>query len=170
MNDDDRLSRYLSDRADGITLSPADPTGVMRRGSRRRIRRRGALVGGVAVLGLLATTFVVRDGGDQKVKVSVASPDVAASTYRWSVVKPTSGLGYSSSHTELASGALYGLSTAPGPIDPGNAAQPPVLYRSDNGTEWAKVALPTGLSASALGVGREHPLRLGHRAGGRRGP
>lgn len=107
-------------------------------------------MGGVAVVGLLATTLVVRSTGDEKVRVGVASPQVAASTYQWSIVKPIAGLGYSSSHTELASGAIYGLSTAPGPITPSTVNLPATLYRSDHGTEWTKVALPTSLSATSI--------------------
>jgi hypothetical protein len=162
VNDDDRLSRYLSDQAEGITLGAGDPNEVMRRGTRRRTRRRGALVGGVAVIGLLATSVVLRDGGDdQKVDVTLATPDVSASTYDWSTLSPDAGLGYAGSQAQLADGSLYGLSTAPGPVNEQTYNRPATLYRSDDGAEWTKVTLPTGLSPSSIASSGDTLYALG---------
>lgn len=161
MNDDDRIDRYLSDRAESLTLTPGDPSAVMRRGARRRLRRRGALVGGVAVLALVATTVVVdRGGSDQKVQIT-ASPQATASTFDWSTVRPDSGLGYSGAQAQLASGAVYGLSTAPGPVTDDTYNRPATLYRSVDGKEWVEAQLPTTLSASALAASGDTLYALG---------
>ena len=125
MNDDDRLSRYLSERAESITLTPADPAAVMRRGTTRRNRRRGAVLGAVAVLGVVATSVAVYDDGKDPVELASQSAVVVPSPFEWSVAHPESGLGYSSSQVELANGAVYGLSTAPGPYVESDARVPP---------------------------------------------
>jgi hypothetical protein len=74
---------------------------------------------------------------------------VIASPYDWTVVSPRSGLGYSSSVAEL-DGAVYRLSTAPGPVEPDAATFERHLYRSDDGAEWAEVPLPDGMRPSSL--------------------
>jgi hypothetical protein len=161
VNDDDRLHRYLSDRAEGIPLTPGDPSDVMRRGSRRRTRRRGALVGGVAIVGLLATTVVIQRGNDDQSVQLKGTPTATPSTYDWSVVNPGTGLGYSRSEAELAGGSIYGLSTAPGPANDKTINTPARLYRSDDGTEWVKAELPSGLSATSLAASGDTLYALG---------
>jgi hypothetical protein len=151
MSNDDRLDRFLADQANAITLPPADPAGVARRGARRRTRRRGAVITSVVVLGALAVSVAVvdRDGDDDANVSNFAATDVTPSTYDWTVVDPESGLGYSNSSAILDDGSIYSLSTAPGqagdgPVEPGH------LYRSTDGTEWDEVALPDGLTASSI--------------------
>lgn len=142
--DDDRLTRHLQQQADALTLAPADAASVMRRGARRRARRRAGVVGGLAVVGVLATTLAVRDAGsDQQLDIAVA-PNVAPSSLDWSVVEPTSGLGYGERTAQLADGSLFGISTAPGPYDPDDpeASLSGALYRSTDGTEWEPLAFP----------------------------
>ena len=148
---DDRISRYLNQQADGIALSSADPADVMRRGGRRRTRRRAALVGSVAAVGLLATSVAVRDSGNgQEVRSLGAS--ATASTYDWSTVTPASGLGYGSHSAQLADGSVYSISTAPGPYQPdGPQSQfASTLYRSTDGSEWSAASLPSGVRSSDL--------------------
>ena len=150
MNDDDRLSRYLADQASSITLSPEDPDAVMRRGTRRRNRRRGAIVG-LAAVAVAASSFAViyRDEPDAKVDSSLASSaSVVASPLDWTVVPAEHGLGYSRS-TVLVEGAVYSLSTAPGPYDDDGSFEP-TLYRSDDGAAWSEVSLPDGVRPSSL--------------------
>ena len=152
MNHDDRLTRYLSDQAEGIALPPADPASVMRRGSRRRARRRAGFVGGLAVVAVLGATLAVRDpGSDQQVDVAPAA-NVAVSSYDWDTVVPRSGLGFGERTAQLADGSLFGISTAPGPFDGDDpeAALAPTLYRSTDGTEWAAASLPSGMRTADL--------------------
>jgi len=158
---DDRLSRYLADQAEAIALPPADAGEVMRRGNRRRTRRRAGLVGAVAIVGVLATTVALRDDGDQELKANVANAPVVPSAFDWSIVHPVSGLGYSSSTARLSNGAVYGLSTAPGPADDKAAATPPHLYRSTDGAEWVHADLPEDLTASALAASGDTLYALG---------
>jgi hypothetical protein len=143
---DDRISRALHQQADAITLTPADPTGTMRRGNRRRTRRRAGLAGAVAVVGVLATTVAVRDSGDQQLQLGSAA-NAAASTYQWSVVSPRVGLGYGGypgTTAQLADGSIYSISTTPGvQSDPSKPASP-ALYSSSDGTEWDQRSLPSG--------------------------
>ena len=148
MNDDDRLSRYLADQAEAITLAPADLGAAMRRGTHRRNRRRGAIVAG-ATLAIVATSLSVIDRGDPDASVdSDLAAAVVPSSLDWTVVSPTSGLGYSRS-TTLVGGVTYSLSTAPGPNDETTSSETH-LYRSDDGAEWAEVALPDGVRPSSL--------------------
>ena len=149
---DDRISRYLADQAEGITLPPADPEGVIRRGARRRTRRRSALVGSLAVVAVLATAVALRDGSDdQRVEQGFLAPEVVPSPFEWSTVSPETGLAWSSSSVQL-DGVVYSLSTAPAAeTDPSRGdVGPPSLYRSDDGAEWARVTAPDGVRVSSL--------------------
>ncbi len=147
MNDDLRLQRYLSAQADTITLGPADPADVVRRGNRRRNRRRGALVGAVAVLAVGATSVAVYDSGDATVVSDLAHAE--ASTFDWAEVIPERGLAFSPSQVELGNGAVYGLSSAPASVT-GQDAFDQRLYRSDDEAEWAEVTMPVGVTPSSL--------------------
>jgi hypothetical protein len=148
---DDRISRHLHAQAETIVLPPADPTGTMRRGSRRRTRRRAGLAGAVAVAGILATTVAVRSTDDPQQQLTLGSPSAAASTYDWSVVTPKVGLGYGSlaQGAQTADGTVYSISTSPGAQ--GSSATPaPALYRSSDGAEWVQRSLPSGLRTYGL--------------------
>jgi hypothetical protein len=149
MNDDDRLQRHLVEQADAIALTPADPAAAMRRGTRRRNRRRGAIAG-VACLAVVAASFAVidRDEPDATVDSSLAAA-VVPSALDWTVTAPGTGLGYSRA-TTLAGGSVYSLSSAPGPGDEAGMAETH-LYRSEDGAEWAEVSLPGGMRPSSLG-------------------
>jgi hypothetical protein len=142
---DDRISRHLHDQADAITLSPPDPAGAMRRGTRRRTRRRVGLAGAVAVAGVLATSVAVRDGGsDQQLQLG-ASGSASASSYQWSVVDPHVGLGYDwfdGGSAQLADGSIYSISTEPGSRS-SDASPAQALYRSTDGAEWDQRSLPS---------------------------
>jgi hypothetical protein len=145
----DQLQRALVRQADAISLPAADPDAVVRRGSRRRARRRAAIAG-IAVLAIGAMSVSVVQRGDKDATVeSALAASVVASPFDWTVVSPESGLGYSASSAEL-DGAVYRLSTAPGPADPNAASVEQRLYRSDDGAEWAEVALPVGMKTSSL--------------------
>jgi hypothetical protein len=149
MNDDDRLSRYLAEQAGTITLAPGDPADAARRGARRRNRRRGAIVA-VAAVAVGASSFSVIDRGEPDTKVeSDLAAAVVASPFDWTVVAPEVGLGYSRSMA-LVDGAVYSLSTEPGPYDDDGSYEP-TLYRSDDGADWAEVSLPAGVRPSSLG-------------------
>jgi hypothetical protein len=152
VNHDDRLSRYLTDQADALTLPPGDAAATMRRGARRRTRRRAGFVGGLAVVAVLGATLAVRDPGtDQQVDVNVSS-SVAVSSFDWEAVVPTSGLGYGDRTAQTADGTLFGISTAPGPYDDGDpeASLASTLYRSTDGAEWTAASLPSGMRTADL--------------------
>ncbi|MGE3621483.1 MAG: hypothetical protein AB7L84_13565 [Acidimicrobiia bacterium] len=146
---DDRLSRYLQDQAEALPLDPAGPEAVVRRAQRRRNGRRAvAAVTAVAVIGAGATALAQRDGTKAE---TAAAPGVEPSPFDWTVVPAESGLGTVRSLAALDGGQLYGLSTAPGPVvDERGWSEPPQLYRSTDGAEWAPVDLPADLHASAL--------------------
>jgi hypothetical protein len=148
MNDDDRLHSYLADRAAAITLPPADLGATTRRGARRRTRRRAAIAS-LAAVAVTATTLSVFDrGGDgTAIDSGLAVSPAVPSSFDWTVVSPTAGLGFSES-TTLAGGAVYGLSTAPGPVT--DASYQPHLYRSEDGSGWSEVQLPADLHPTAL--------------------
>jgi hypothetical protein len=88
---DDRIQRYLSARADAITLEPADADAVTRRGRRRRNQKRGGVLAVVAALGVLGSSVIVRDSDpDQAVESELAS-SVVPTDLDWTVVRPGSG-------------------------------------------------------------------------------
>ncbi|MGH9273087.1 MAG: hypothetical protein ACRDZU_00445 [Acidimicrobiales bacterium] len=148
MNDDDRLTRYLADQASALTLSPADPAAVVRRGSRRRNRRRAGIAGVAALaVGVASFSVITRDEPDATVDSGLAAA-VVASPLDWTVISPEVGLGYSRA-TTVVDGSIYSLSTAPGPYD-GEGSFEPSLYRSDDGAGWSEVSLPTGVRPSSL--------------------
>ncbi len=147
MTDDDRLSRHLAASASAIILTPADPAGAVRRGTRRRNRRRAAL-GGVVAVALAATTFSAFDRQPAPADSDLAAAGVVATPFDWTVVEPEAGLGYSRSAT-LADGSIYSLSSAPGPYDERSSFEPH-LYRSTDGAEWAQVTLPGDMRASSI--------------------
>lgn len=157
---DDRISRYLSNQAEGITLAPADPDGAMRRGNRRRTRRRAGLLGGVAVVGVLATSVAVRDTSpDESIDLADAQ-NAIASTYEWSTTEPGSGLGYGGQVAQLSDGTVYSISTAPGPYREGDVYQS-TLYSSDDGAEWAVASQPDGIRSADLAGGGETLYSVG---------
>lgn len=163
MSNDDRLNRYLADQANAIELPPADPSGVARRGARRRARRRAGLVGAVAVLGLAVTWLAVvdRDGdGDADVSSNFAAAPATPSTYDWTVLDPQSGLGYSRGSATLVDGSIYSLSTSPGSTGDG-PNESGHLYRSTDGSEWSEVAVPSGMTPSSLATSGSTLYALG---------
>lgn len=159
MNDDDRISRYLTERASAITLTPADAVAAVRRGTRRRNRRRGAIAG-VAAVAMVATAVVVVGRGEPDTAVdSGLAATVVATPLDWTVVSPETGLGYGRS-TAVAGGAVYSLSTAPGPATD-DATYESHLYRSTDGAEWAEVPLPDGVRPSTLAASGDALYAIG---------
>lgn len=146
---EDMISRHLADTADAISLPPADLAGVARRGRNRRTRRRLGLVGAVAVVATVAGSVAFREATETPVESALAAA-VVPSNLDWTVLSPESGLGYGRS-SAVVDGALYSLSTAPGPYREDN--EPTHLYRSTDGADWVEVALPDGVATSSLAAG-----------------
>ena len=157
---DDRIQRYLADRAEGITLEPADASAVIKRGTRRRNQKRGGVLAAVAVMGVLGTSLVLQDPGDDQSVDSEYASSIAPSNLDWTVVQPDVGLGYGSSTVALSDGSVYALSTAPGPMT-GQSSYNQHLYRSADGAEWAEVTLPAGLKTSSLSAGGDTLYAVG---------
>lgn len=174
---DDPIGRHLEARAAAITLPRTNVAVIAERASSRRQRRRRVTYGIAGVTLLAGTTFafVLTDGGDEETPVATTPDAVVDSPLEWTVVEPSSGLAYART-TVAADGAIYSLSTAPGPAtldDPAGFANRTV-YRSADGAEWDALDLPddlytTGLAAEgsrlyAVGTGPTGgegvPLRL----------
>jgi hypothetical protein len=150
VTDDDRLHRYLTDRAEGLTLAPGNADAVMRRANRRRLRRRGVVLVSALAIGTIGTTALLRHGDDSQQLHSLGSSTATPSTYHWSTVQPGHGLAFSGSQAQLPDGSVYGLSTAPGAAAPAAYNQPSSLYRTTDGTEWSQATLPAGFWANDL--------------------
>lgn len=153
MIDEQRLSRYLHDRARTVELRPSTPAAAVRRaGRRRRTRRATAVALATATLG--TSTMLVTRGGGSPAEVTTGAPVVTPSPLEWALVEPSIGLsGFRGGATTAIAddGTVYALSTAPGPApsDPG-APAPLTLYRSTDGAEWSPVEMPADFWASAL--------------------
>jgi hypothetical protein len=162
MNDDDRLAQYLADRAEAITIAPGDARAVAARAERRRRTHRAAgafAATTVVVVGAVA----VFAGGAPKQSVNVgASPREARADHQWESVDVPDGLGWSSDTVSATDGSIYGLSTAPGPVDQGQPLPSrSVLYHSTDGRSWTEANLPDGFSASALAAAADHLYAVG---------
>jgi hypothetical protein len=150
VSDDDRIARYLSDRAAEIELRPTSVEAVVSRAARRRRTRRGLVAASVALtVGVSAVVIAQRSEPTPGVAINPAA--VTESTFDWAVVDAASGV--SSFHSASAltdDGAVYTLSTAPGATAEDTWRDPKTLYRSVDGAEWAPVALPGDFWASSL--------------------
>jgi len=149
MND---LHRSLTDQAEALPLRPGDPVGVARRGARRRTRRRIGGVAAATAAAVLAVTVAVRAPGDSTtVEGTDFAAQVEATPLTWHLAQPTTGLGYERTSVDHG-GAVYALSTAPGPADARRPAEP-ALYRSADGVEWELVGLADGFRPVSLASG-----------------
>jgi hypothetical protein len=143
---DDRINRYLADRAAHLELAPPSLETVVGRATRRRRTRRGAVAAFVALtVGASAALVTQRGTGEPAADVATEPVvvQVAPSALDWSVVEARSGM--SQFHVGTAStddGAVYTLSTAPGAVDQDALLAPRTLYRSADGRDWSPVALP----------------------------
>lgn len=161
---DDRITRYLTDRAATIELPPSSAEAVVGRASRRRRSRRGAVAAVVALAVGTSAVFVTQrvqqaEQGEPTVDVAVepAVVQIAPSPFDWAVAESTSGVSQFHGATAVTDdGAVYTLSTAPGALDPSALSAPRTLYRSVDGTEWSPVGLPDDFWAASLtGVGNQ---------------
>jgi hypothetical protein len=155
---DDRISRYLTDRAATIELPPSSPETVVGRATRRRRTRRRAAAAVVALaVGASAALVTQRGRGEPAADVATepAVVQVAPSAFDWSVVEATSGISQFHAGTAFTDdGAIYTLSTAPGVVDQEALSAPRTLYRSADGTDWSPLALPGDFwPASLAGAG-----------------
>jgi hypothetical protein len=153
MHDDLRFDRYLSVRARGIELPPANIAAVIDRAARRHRHRRAAVSACTAVAVLAAAVSVSSLDGrpaTQQVVARAAGGILVESPLAWNVVAPQSGLSWSHSTVIGPNDAVYSLSTAPGAVAVDGASLPATLYRSTDGTEWTPVELPANLHASSL--------------------
>lgn len=154
MSHDSDLERYFHDRSAVLDLPHAD-VGTIRTRARHRRRRQAALRGGVAAALLAGGTLLVvdrgRDPDAQEQAAEGPARGAVPSPLDWTAVEvdPARGLGPSSAIVDTDDG-VYGLSTAPGPIDPNSPAQPRHLYRSSDGTDWEDLGVPEGIYASSL--------------------
>lgn len=141
---DDRLSRYLLDRAVDVDLGPGDVDAVVRRAGRRRRTRRGLAAAGVAATVAAAAVVIVPGGDGDAPETVMGAPTVAESPFDWAVAESSSGLTtlLDSSAALTDDGSVYVLSTAPGPQGPETLSRPRTLYRSADGADWAPVAVP----------------------------
>lgn len=148
---DDRISRYLHDQAGAIELRPSTPASVVHRARRRRRVRRTTVVA-AAVVTLGTSTVVATRGNDDPAEVAAQSAAVTPSTLDWSVVEATSGLAadHFGGSVVAADGAVYSLSTAPGPLGPDAELGPAMLYRSTDGAEWSPVGMPDDFWPTSL--------------------
>ena len=150
----DPIGRHLEARARTIDLPRTDVGTIAERATRRRQRRHRVTFGVAGVTLLAGTSFAVllAGGGDDRTPVATTSDAVVASPLDWTLVDPVAGLGYTRGAVITADGAVYSLSTAPGPAafnDPAAFANR-TLYRSTDGTEWDTLDLPDDLFASSL--------------------
>jgi hypothetical protein len=169
VNDDDRLAQYLSGRAESIALAPGDVRDItVRVMRRRRSRRTFSAAAAVAVLALGAVVLLSRSPSHQSVTVAgTGDAEPSRAPLTWSAVDVPEGLGWSIETVNAGSGTLFSLSTAPGVVPSGaitDARQ--VLYRSTDGRTWSTIALPDGLSPTALASSPGHLYAVGTAPGG----
>jgi len=144
MNDvDDRVGRYLHQRAHTIELEPGSLDRVARRAQQRRGRRRLAGVVAVGLAAVLVADQVTSSGSDPTVTMAPASGGVAqGAALQWERRDPSDpSLALGHTMQMVNSGrALYALSTAPGRAG-ADQSVPQALYRSADGVEWQAASL-----------------------------
>jgi hypothetical protein len=147
---DDRISRYLADRAATIELRPAHVDAAVGRATRRRRTRRSLAAAGLA-LTVGATAVVLTQGGEPAAEVAVQAATVTDTPFDWAVAESSSGLSsLGTTATALTDdGSVYAVSTAPGPQVEGTPP-PATLYRSTDGADWTPVALPADFWATSV--------------------
>jgi hypothetical protein len=114
---DDRITRYLTDRAATIELPPSSAEAVVGRASRRRRSRRGAMAAVVALAVGTSAVFVTQrvqqaEQGEPRVDVAVepAVVQIAPSPFDWAVAESTSGVSQFHGATAVTDdGAVYTL-------------------------------------------------------------
>ena len=164
MNDDDRLSQYLSDRADAIAFAPGEIRDItVRVMRRRRSRRTFSAAAAVAVLALGAVVLLSRSPSHQSLTVA-GDPEPTRAPLTWTSVDVPDGLGWSIETVDAGTGSLFSLSTAPGVTPPSGST--PQVYRSTDGRAWSTVALPDGLSPTGLASSPGHLYAVGTAPGG----
>ena len=135
---DDRISRYLHQQAEGIALTPADPAGAMRRGTRRRTRRRAGLVGSVAVrrrAGHVGRRARRQRRPDGRARLRRHAPPRRRSTGASSPRRPASAR--RRRRCSWPTAASTPLDRARARTDRTTSAGPSTLYRSTDGAEWS---------------------------------
>lgn len=160
---DDRLARHLRGLAATIDLSPGDPAAAVSRAARRRQRRRTGVGAALGTFAVLAAVVAADVRPDDEVRVGTPAGELTELDFDWTVVDPeVSALVGSAAVT--ADGTVYGLSTAPGPIDfedPPPGAFRQVLYRSTDGAEWTEASLPEDLWPSAVSAADDTVYAVG---------
>ncbi|HEX6416850.1 MAG TPA: hypothetical protein VFZ77_00075 [Acidimicrobiales bacterium] len=151
---DDRIARYLVERAGSIELPAGDPARVAHRVARRRHLRRGIASALAATVVAGGSVALAQRAGDAPDRLAIDWGVVAPSPLDWSVAEPSSGIADPAavSATALTDGGVYSLSTAPAGGSPGarEPGRPATLYRSGDGADWTPVDLPGDFWAEAL--------------------
>jgi hypothetical protein len=165
VNDDDRLTQYLSDRAEAVALAPGDVRKITARAARHRRSRQAMSVAAAAILLIGAVVLLSRSPSHQSVKVA-GQAGVDRAPLTWSAVDVTDGLAWGRDAVDAGHGSLFSLSTAPGPVNPTDVATKAVLYQSSDGRSWTTAGLPDDLSASALAASSGSLYAVGTAPGG----
>jgi hypothetical protein len=166
MNEDDRLSRYFIERANSIELPAGEVGRIAARVDHRR-RSRHVSIAVAATLAVTAGAVAMFTGGGSGHDNLDLQNGLPGAQLSWTAVDVRDGLGWSTDSVVAADGTTYDLSTAPGPLDPTKPSpQRATLYRSTDGQAWAQLALPNGLSASALATSGGNLYAVGTAPGG----
>ena len=145
----------LNDVAGHYDIPSGDLDRVVARGRRLATRRRRGVVTltAVAVVATgIAAVNVLTPSADHETPVAAGGGNLSrgAAGIQWQTANPDLALGMSS-EASGGSASLYALSTAAGEIDFAKARRNGVLWRSDNGVDWAAAStLPTDLYLSDL--------------------
>ena len=136
-----RLGAAFEAEARSMRVPAADVTDVVRRGRRRQTRQRRAVAGLVALSLVSAAVGIARLGGSTP-ETTVASEGGTSRGplgITWREVHPDSAL--SSNVRGVSAGRpLYALSTGPGERWREGSQPSRVVWRSDDGVEWAAVS------------------------------
>jgi hypothetical protein len=145
MTDIDRiLVEQLPALADTLPVPPGRLDAVLARSAERRRRAQQARLTSltlvvVLVAGLVASRLDSPGKGQVTVSSTNSSLRRGNTGITWRRTDTTDALGWTDSQT--AGGALYALSTAPGPADPTARTAPArALYKSDDGVRWTPAA------------------------------
>jgi hypothetical protein len=149
---DDRLARLLRTVQDGVTAG--NPAAVARRGRRRRLARRTAGVGAVAVLlaGVVAVAALLPERGQRPAATGPTAAGVPDGVVPWSDARPSENPG------ELVVTVQAGVGARSRPSDPcWEGYQPEARAEADRMVVTirrfrSRATLPAGQGCAAVGV------------------
>ncbi len=156
----DPIQQYLSRHSEEIEVGGAGVVAVAAKARRRRHRRTAGLAAAMVGVLLAGGIAVARVDGDRGESIRANGAAIIPSSLTWTTVDATDGLGGLFESSDAVSGSgTYRVSTGPAAQDGSSTGTR--LYRTEDGVEWASVALPDGIQPAGVVADSERVYAVG---------